>query len=232
MVTSAHHVSSLDSSRVPSLQFNRPTILINPRVDDLLTRAKAGEPDAFTQLYWKHKKRVHSICIRMVHDFALAEDLTQETFLQLHRKIATFRGDSEFTTWLHRMTVNVVLMRLRKRALPVDSLDQVMANSPEEYAGRSFGIRDLTQVGVVDRLAIGRALAGISPGYRTIYILHDIEGFGHSEIASMQGCTSGNSKSQLHKARRALRGALSAQPDGVPSQRRASAQLRRPWRLK
>src|ERR1700733_945213 len=193
MVTSTRPVASLDSTRLPALQFNHPTISINSRVGDILARAQNGDPDAFSQLYWKHKKRVYSICIRMVHDFALAEDLTQETFLQLHRKIATFRGDSVFSTWLHRMTVNIVLMRLRKRALPVVSLDQMMRDIPEEHVGRGFGACDRTQIGVVDRITIERALAGISPGYRNIYILHDIHGFEHREIASMEGCTSGNS---------------------------------------
>jgi RNA polymerase sigma-70 factor (ECF subfamily) len=212
MVTSTRPVSLFNSTRALTLQIDRPTASMNPHLDDVLARAQKGDPDAFSQLYWKHKKRVFSICIRMVHDFGQAEDLTQETFLQLHRKLATFRGESAFTTWLHRMAVNIVLMRLRKHALPADSLDQMMSDIPEEHVGRGFGTRDLRQVGVVDRLAIGRALASISPGYRTIYILHDIQGFEHREIASMQGCTSGNSKSQLHKARRALRGALSALP--------------------
>jgi len=147
----------------------------------------------------------------MVHDFSLAEDLTQETFLQMHRKLASFRGDSAFTTWLHRMTVNTVLMHLRKRVLPVDSLDHHMSDLSEGQVGRSFGTRDLTQAGVVDRLAIDRAVAGLAPGYRSIFLLHDVKGFVHVEIASMLQCSCGNTKSQLYKARRVLRGALSAQ---------------------
>jgi len=148
--------------------------------------------------------------MRMVRDYALAEDLTQEAFLQLHRKIASFRGDSAFTTWLHRMAVNTVLMHLRKRALAVVSLDRLMEDVPEERAGRSFGARDLMQAGVVDRLAIERAIDTMAPGYRSIFILHDLHGFDHGEIASMLKCTRGNTKSQLHKARRILRGALQA----------------------
>jgi RNA polymerase sigma-70 factor (ECF subfamily) len=148
--------------------------------------------------------------MRMVHDFSLAEDLTQETFLQLHRKLTSFRGDSLFTTWLHRMTVNIVLMRLRKRVLPVVSLDHVMTNVPEEHVVRSFGTWDRTQVGVIDRVAIDRAVATLAPGHRKIFLLHDVYGFQHDEIASMRGCTLGTSRSQLHKARRALRNALSA----------------------
>lgn len=203
-------ISLLDSTRPPALRGNQMLATpANSRPDGVLALAQAGDSDAFSKLYLQHRKRVFSLCMRMVHDFSLAEDLTQETFLQLHRKLASFRGESVFTTWLHRMTVNVVLMRLRKRALPVDSLDQMMANTPEEHVGRSFGTRDLAQVGVVDRLAIDRAVATLPPGYRAVYILHDVQGFQHREIADMQACTMGNSKSQLHKARRALRNALS-----------------------
>ena len=202
----------LGSTRAPGAQCKPVAVPSKSRADAILTQAQNGEPDAFSQLYWMHKKRVFSICIRMVHDFALAEDLTQETFLQLHRKLTTFRWESVFTTWLHRMTVNIVLMRLRKRALPVVSLDDMMTSIPEEHIGRGFGACDLTQIGVVDRIAIERALAGIAPGYRDTFVLHDVQGFQHREIASMQDCSIGNSKSQLHKARRALRGALSSQP--------------------
>jgi RNA polymerase sigma-70 factor (ECF subfamily) len=151
--------------------------------------------------------------MRMVRDFALAEDLTQEAFLQVHRRISLFRGDSAFTTWLHRLAVNTVLMYLRKRALSVVSLDDLMEDVPEERAGRSFGARDLMQAGVVDRLDIDRVLATMAPGYRSIFLLHDIQGFDHAEIASMLNCTRGNTKSQLHKARRVLRGALAPKGD-------------------
>jgi RNA polymerase sigma-70 factor (ECF subfamily) len=186
-------------------------------LDEVLVLAQAGDPDAFSKLYLRHKKRVFSICMRMVHDFPLAEDLAQETFIQLHRKLASFRGDSAFTTWLHRMTVNVVLMHLRKRVLPVVSLDQIMTDIPEEHVGRSFGTCDRRQTGVVDRIAIERAVATLAPGYRYFFLLHDVHGLEHREIATMKGCSLGNSKSQLHKARRALRDALSAQTERVLS---------------
>ena len=212
MVTSILPVSLPDSSPIPALPSKRRAAPDKSHVDDLLAQAQAGDPDAFSQLYWKLRTRVFSICMRMVHDFEMAEDLTQETFLQLHRKITSFRGDSLFTTWLHRMTINIVLMRLRKRVLPVVSLDHMMISvTSEEQIARDFGTCDQAQVGVVDRLAIDRALANLPPGYRNIYVLHDVQGFQHKEIASMQGCSLGNSKSQLHRARRAIRGALSAQ---------------------
>jgi RNA polymerase sigma-70 factor (ECF subfamily) len=146
----------------------------------------------------------------MVRDFSLAEDLTQETFLHLHRKLTSFRGESLFTTWLHRMTFNIVLMRLRKRVLPVVSLDQMMADVPEEHVGRHFGTFDRRQTGVVDRVTIERAVDTLPPGYRKFFLSFDVSGLEHREIALEEGCSLGNSKSQLHKARRALRDALSA----------------------
>jgi len=187
---------------------------------DAVSRAQVGDEDAFSELYVQNKKHVFSICLRMVRDFALAEDLTQDTFLQVHRKLALFRGDSVFSTWLHRLAVNTVLMHLRKRALAVVSLDHLMESVPEERAGRSFGTRDLTQAGVIDRLAIESAIETMAPGYRNVFLLHDIHGFDHGEIASMLDCTCGNTKSQLHKARRALRGALTPE---VVQVNRASA---------
>jgi RNA polymerase sigma-70 factor (ECF subfamily) len=108
------------------------------------------------------------------------------------------------------MTVNIVLMHLRKRVLPVVSLDRMVGGIDEEHAGQRFGASDARQAGTVDRLSIDRALATLPPGYRNIFLLHDVHGFEHREIASMEGCSLGNSKSQLHKARRALRCALSA----------------------
>jgi|SRR5579863_6075048 len=210
MVTSNLSVSSLHSTRAPGSPRRHPANPLKSPTDTSVARAQTGDPEAFSELYAEHRKRVFAICVRMVGDFSLAEDLTQETFLQLHRKLTSFRGDSLFTTWLHRMTVNIVLMRLRKRALPVVSLEYVMTESPREHAVRSVGTCDRTQAGVVDRVAIERAVATLAPGYRAIYILHDVEGFRHREIAIMQSCTLGNSKSQLHKARRALRDALSA----------------------
>jgi RNA polymerase sigma-70 factor (ECF subfamily) len=176
--------------------------------DDVLARAQAGDHQAFAQLYAQHKRRIYSLCLRMVGNAAEAEDLTQEAFLQLHRKIGTFRGDSAFSTWLHRMAINVVLMRLRKKGLSLISLDEAMEPAPEERPGRSFGAPDLTLTGSIDRLALERAVANLPAGYRLIFVLHDIEGYEHNEIATMLDCSIGNSKSQLHKARLKLRDAL------------------------
>ena len=161
---------------------------------DVVIRAQAGDPDAFNELYSDHKWRVFSVCMRIVRDSSLAEDLTQETFLQVFRKIAAFRGDANFTTWLHRVAVNTVLMHLRKRVLSVVSLDHLMSNVEDEHVGRSFGSRDLAQAGAIDRLAIDRAVADLAPGYRSIFLLHDVDGFDYSEIASMLKCSRGNTK--------------------------------------
>jgi RNA polymerase sigma-70 factor (ECF subfamily) len=173
-----------------------------------LVLAQAGDHHAFAYLYSLHKRRIYSLCLRMVGNMAEAEDLTQEAFLQLHRKIATFRGDSAFSTWLHRLAVNVVLMQLRKKGLQLISLDEAMEPAAEDRPGRSFGTRDLSLSGAIDRLALGRAIDDLPTGYRLIFVLHDIEGYEHNEIATMLDCSIGNSKSQLHKARLKLREAL------------------------
>ncbi len=185
-----------------------PVISSNPVEGDVLSRAQAGDHHAFAQLYALHKRRIYSLCLRMVGNIAEAEDLTQEAFLQLHRKIATFRGDSAFSTWLHRLAINVVLMQLRKKGLSLISLDEAMEPAVEERPGRSFGEPDLTLSGAIDRLALQRAIDDLPAGYRLIFVLHDIEGYEHNEIAAMLDCSIGNSKSQLHKARLKLRAAL------------------------
>ena len=153
-----------------------------------------------------------------------AEDLAQEAFLQLFRKIKTFRGESAFSTWLHRMTVNVVLMRLRKKALPVTSLEET--TEPDEEAGgprKDFGAPDLRLEGSVDRVNLERCVGQLPPGYRTVFELHDVRGFEHNEIAKIMGCSIGNSKSQLHKARMRLRELLHmAQRDQAREERQSA----------
>jgi len=175
---------------------------------EAIERAKQGDAWAFQQLYDKHKRRVYSLCLRMTANTAEAEDLTQEAFLQLYRKIATFRGESAFSTWLHRLSVNVVLMHLRKKSLPVVSLEETTQGSEEDAPKKDFGAEDLALAGSIDRLQLQKAVDDLPPGYRTIFVLHDIEGYEHNEIAGIVGCSIGNSKSQLHKARMKLRDLL------------------------
>jgi RNA polymerase sigma-70 factor (ECF subfamily) len=178
---------------------------------EILARAQAGDNYAFAQLYATHKRRIYSLCLRMVGSVAEAEDLTQEAFLQFHRKIQTFRGESALSTWLHRLAINVVLMHLRKKGLQLTSLDEAMEPAPDQRPGRSFGAPDLTLSGAIDRLAMQRAIGDLPAGYRLIFVLHDIEGYEHNEIATLLDCSIGNSKSQLHKARLKLRDALRSQ---------------------
>lgn len=153
-----------------------------------------------------HNRRVYALCLRMMGNPADAEDLLQEAFLQLFRKIATFRGESAFSTWLHRMTVNVVLMRLRKKTLPASSLEET--TEPDEETGgprKDIGAPDLRLSGAVDRVNLERSIEKLPPGYRTVFVLHDVQGYEHNEIAEIMGCSVGNSKSQLHKARTRMR---------------------------
>jgi RNA polymerase sigma-70 factor (ECF subfamily) len=145
----------------------------------------------------------------MTSNTAEAEDLTQEAFLQLYRKISTFRGESAFSTWLHRLSVNVVLMHLRKKSLPVVSLEETTQGGVEDDTPKKdFGAEDIALAGSIDRLQLQKAVDDLPPGYRKIFVLHDVEGYEHNEIAEIVGCSIGNSKSQLHKARMKLRDLL------------------------
>ena len=175
---------------------------------EAIDRAKQGDAESFEGLYVLHKRRVYSLCLRMTGNTAEAEDLTQEAFLQLYRKIASFRGESAFSTWLHRLAVNVVLMQLRKKGLPEVSLEETLEPQQEDGPRKDIGTRDNLLAGSIDRINLERAIEGLPPGYRIVFVLHDIEGYEHNEIADMLGCSIGNSKSQLHKARMKLRDLL------------------------
>ena len=184
----------------------RPTEVRELSEAEAIRRAQQGDAEAFERVYRLHSRRVYTLCLRMVGNTAEAEDLTQEAFLQLFRKIATFRGESAFSTWLHRMTVNVVLMRLRKKTLAETSLDEAM--EPDEDVGgprKDVGGPDLRLSGSVDRVNLERAVEQLPRGYRSVFVLHDVQGYEHNEIAAIMKCSIGNSKSQLHKARMRLR---------------------------
>jgi RNA polymerase sigma-70 factor (ECF subfamily) len=191
-----------------------------PSEAEAIERAKQGDAEAFALLYGLHKRRVYSLCLRMTANSAKAEDLTQEAFLQLFRKIGTFRGESAFSTWLHRMAVNVVLMQLRKKSLPIVPLAETLENE-EEAPRKELGAQDPVLSGSIDRLRLQRAMEALPPGYQRIFVLHDVEGYEHNEIAAMVGCSIGNSKSQLHKARMKLRESLKTN--------RAEKAVRRYW---
>jgi RNA polymerase sigma-70 factor (ECF subfamily) len=174
----------------------------------LIGRAQQGDEQAFAALFELHKRRVYSLCLRMTRSAADAEELSQEALLLFFRKLPTFRGESTLATWLHRMVVNVVLMHLRKKCLSQVPLDE--AETPSVQPKRQYGAPDRRLAGCILRVSLERAITNLPSGYRSIFILHDIHGYEHAEIAELIGCTPGNSKSQLHKARLKLRRLLCA----------------------
>ena len=167
----------------------------------LTQRSAQGDVFAFEELYARHNRRVFSLCLRMTGSVPEAEDLAQEVFIQLYRKIGSFRGESAFTTWLHRLTVNQVLMHFRKRGVKMEQT----TDDGETPVQIVKGTEDPARMPVVDRIALDAAVVQLPPGYRTVFVLHDVEGHEHEEIARMLGCSVGTSKSQLHKARMKLR---------------------------
>lgn len=175
---------------------------------DLALAIAAGKGDiaAFEKLYERHNRRVYSLCLRMTQNSAEAEDLAQEAFIQLFRKIGSFRGDSAFTTWLHRLTVNQCLMHFRKRSVKLERTTEE-GETPVQVVS---GTENPNAMPVMDRIALDNALTQLPPGYRTVFLLHDVEGHEHEEIAKMLGVAVGTSKSQLHKARMKLRKILKA----------------------
>jgi RNA polymerase sigma-70 factor (ECF subfamily) len=173
---------------------------------DVVRLAQHGDAGAFERIYQLHSRKIYNLCLRMTRDRTEAEDLTQDVFLQLLRKIDTFRGESAFSTWLHRMSVNIVLMRFRKKPTAETSLDTIINSGKESSTRpREFGQPDLRLNGVIDRITLRLAINELPPGSKAMFILHDIQGYDHDEIAKMFGCSVGNSKSQVHKARMRLR---------------------------
>jgi len=186
--------------------------------------AQQGDAEAFEIIYHRHRLRVYALCMRMLHDPVEAEDVAQEVFIQLFRKIQTFRGESAFSTWLHRLTVNLVLMHLRRKKRPSTSLDDTTGSGEEDIKPRQeIGGLDPRLSGLVDRLNLRSAIRQLPSGYREIFILYDVHGYRHSEIAKILGHSIGNSKSQLHKARKRLRELLqgSAEFSRAPTSLRA-----------
>ena len=174
----------------------------------LVQRARSGDEEAFAALFQSHKKRVYSVCLLMTKDIAEAEDLTQEAFLQVFRTVGSFRGESAFSTWLYRVAVNTVLMKLRRRkSPPLVSLDEPVSSETPSLR-RDVGKADLHLNGVVDRITLRRAMQELPEGCRQIFALHEVEGYQHHEIAKMLDCSIGNSKSQLHKAKMKMRDLL------------------------
>jgi RNA polymerase sigma-70 factor (ECF subfamily) len=166
---------------------------------ELAQAVSHGAVSCLADLYERHSRKVFALCLRMTGDVCEAEDLTQDVFIQLLHKVGTFRGEGQFTTWLYRLTTNQVLMHMRSpiRRREFPSMLDELANTL--VVKRSFG-RQLT-----DRLTLAAALRQLPSGYRSVFLKYDVEGYNHQEIAGIFGCSVGNSKSQLHKARRKLR---------------------------
>ena len=171
---------------------------------ELLQRVAAGSIVAFEEIYNRYHRKTFNLCMRMLQNASEAEDLTQEVYIQLFRKIGSFRGDSAFSTWLHRLTVNQVLMHFRKRSVKNEKTTET--GDIPELADTSNIARSKNPV--LDRIDIDRAVEQLPKGYKSVFVLHDIEGFEHEEISRKMGISVGTSKSQLHKARLKLRGIL------------------------
>lgn len=173
---------------------------------DAIRFAQQGNAAAFEFLYRLHCRRVYALCLRMIKNPHDAEDLTQEVFLRVFCKIHTFRGESAFSSWLHRLTVNVVLMRLRRKKLVSTSLDQNSVDDDgEEKPGTEIGAADPRLNGLFDRANLRLAVNRLPQGYKRLLILHDVHGYEHKEIAQILGCSVGTCKSQLHRARKGIR---------------------------
>jgi RNA polymerase sigma-70 factor (ECF subfamily) len=193
-------LNELWATQVTSAPF--PVSVETPVPDfELARQAAAGDLASFEELYRRHFNRVYGVALRMTRHAAEAEDLTQDIFVQLYRKIGTFRGESAFSTWLHRMAVNQVLMHFRKRS----SRPEAFTDDGEPPVEIEPGTENPARASVIDRIALDEAIAQLPVGYRTVFVLHDVEGYEHKDIARMLGVAEGTSKSQLHKARIRLR---------------------------
>ncbi len=189
------------AARLAPVEFVHETANASEADFELAQKAGRGNVAAFEIIYEKYHRRTYSLCFRMTQSATEAEDLTQEVFIQLFRKISSFRGDSAFSTWLHRMTVNQVLMHFRRRGVQNEKTTDD-GELPEQIVR---GTENHSKMPILDRIGIDRAIAQLPNGYRTVFVLHDVEGFEHEEIANMLKLSVGTSKSQLHKARLKLR---------------------------
>lgn len=172
---------------------------MTPQSDYELAQAiSRGAISCLEDLYERYNKMVFGVCLRMTGDVSEAEDLTQDVFIQLLKKVGTFRGDSRFSTWLYRLTVNQVLMHFR------NSIRRRESCVLEELIGTRIGKHSFSHQ-IMDRIALDLALAELPSGSRSVFVKFDVEGYNHQEIADIFGFSTGNSKSQLHKARRKLR---------------------------
>lgn len=180
-------------------------------------------PEAFERVYEANSELVRRICLRMLRDPIEAEDAAQDVFVCVLLKLHTFRGESALSSWLYRLTTNLILMRFRKNNHKQVCLRELLAGNGELLG--DIGTPDLYLNGVVDRVDLQAALDQLPEGYRAVFVLHDVQGFAHEEIAKRFGYSVGNSKSQLHKARRRLRELLAAKPGKGPRQEASKTRL-------
>lgn len=156
-----------------------------------------GDMEAFEEIYKVRHRRVFSMALRMLGNVAAAEDMTQDIFIQVFRKIDTYQGESALSTWLHRVTVNQVLMSFRKKSIKNEKVTE-NGKIPEQIV---TGTARPERMCIVDKIALEQAIGELPDGYKNVFVLHDVEGFEHEEIADILGCSTGTTKSQLHKAR-------------------------------
>jgi RNA polymerase sigma-70 factor (ECF subfamily) len=183
---------------------------IQPLIED--------DQQAFDELYQKYHERVYSICFRMTQNAFESEDLTQDVFIRLFQTIGSFRGESAFTTWLYRLTVNLVLMHFRKRKRRVDQIN----GNGELPAYIVPGSQNPKRMRIVDRILLSEVITKLPDGYRQAIILHDVQGLQHKEIAEARGRSVGTSRSQLHRGRAMLRELIAGPSQQVNSQSAAS----------
>jgi RNA polymerase sigma-70 factor, ECF subfamily len=181
---------------------------------DVIARAQQGDPDAFATLFHAHKRRVYSLCLRMTKNTAEAEELTQDSFLQVFRKLSTFRRGSTLATWVYRIAINTVLNHLRRKSpgqMPLMPLDEMYKKTDgETRVVRECGGRDCRLETSVSRVALERAISDLPPVHQMVLLLHHVEGYRHHEIAELFGCSVNTAKSQLHRARLKVRELLAS----------------------
>lgn len=184
---------------------------------ETIRQAQDGDAAAFERIYRLHSQRIYALCLRIVRNPTEAEDLTQEAFLLVFRKIQTFRGESAFPTWLYRLALNVVLMQLRKKNLPEASLEETAKPNEEGgKPGKEICGSDSLLTGLIDRLNLERAVERLPAAHQIVFVLHDVQGYKHREIAKIMDCSVGTSKGQLHRARTRLRDLLREGVDSHP----------------
>jgi RNA polymerase sigma-70 factor, ECF subfamily len=199
---STRRLASIPEHSLAELRSHKPD---SASLSETIRLAQQGDAAAFELIYRLHCGRVYALCLRMLREPVEAEDVAQDVFLQLFRKIHTFRGESAFSSWLHRLTANLVLMRLRRKRPMSTSLEEVKSDDEDSGRRDEMGGPDLHLSGLFDRLNLQVAIDQLPMGFKAMFILHDVHGYEHTEIAKILGCSVGNSKSQLHKARKRLR---------------------------